>query len=128
MVAAITDGIKVSIEAVYQEDFSNPLNGEYLFAYKVIIENMSMNSMKLLRRHWEIFDSDCSYDEVEGPGVVGGQPIIHSGEAYEYVSSYMLHSEMGRMAGEYLFKNLSTKGMHHIKIPSFELVAPCKYN
>src|SRR5688572_30482588 len=104
MVAAITDGIKVSIEAMYQEDFSNPLNEEYLFAYKVTIENMSTYSMKLLRRHWEIFDSICSYDEIEGPGVVGGQPIINSGETYQYVSSYMLLSEMGRMEGAYLFK------------------------
>lgn len=128
MVAAITDGIKVSVEAMYQENYSNPLTGEFQFGYKVTIENLSDSPMKLLRRQWEIFDSEGSYHDVEGPGVLGVQPIIESGETYSYVSGYTLHSEMGRMKGAYLFKNLYTYQLHHIEVPTFDLVAPFKNN
>ena len=128
MVALITDGIKVSVETVYQADYSNPQQSEYLFGYKIIIENLSSNPMKLLRRWWKIFDSEGSYHEVEGIGVVGVQPVIRSGEAYWYVSGFTLHSNMGRMKGQYLFEDLHTTYFHRIKIPICDLVAPFKYN
>jgi ApaG protein len=128
MVVLITDGIRVSVETEYQEDYSNPLQSEYMFGYRISIENLSGAPMKLLHRQWEIFDSEGSHHKVEGSGVVGVQPIIKSGEIYQYVSGYTLHSDMGRMRGQYLFKNLLTNQFHHIKVPTFDLVAHFKYN
>ena len=35
----ITEGIKVSVETFYQPDYSNIINNEFMFAYKITIEN-----------------------------------------------------------------------------------------
>jgi len=74
MANKISEGVEVSVETFYQPDYSNPLSGEYMFAYRITIENHNNFSVKLHRRHWHIFDSNGSYREVEGEGVVGVQP------------------------------------------------------
>ena len=71
MVSKITDGIQVSVETYYQTEFSDPTHGEYMFAYQVSIYNHNNFPVKLLRRHWYIFDSNGEQREVEGEGVVG---------------------------------------------------------
>ena len=99
MVSKISEGVTISVETFYQQDYSNPLQSEYMFAYRITIENNNAFPVKLLSRHWHIFDSSGEYREVEGEGVVGMQPIINSGEEYQYVSGCNLHTEMGRMHG-----------------------------
>ena len=74
MVTEITNGIRISVSTVYQEEFSNPDNLHFIFSYKVIIENENEYAVQLLRRHWFIFDSSGEQSEVEGEGVVGEQP------------------------------------------------------
>ena len=128
MVSMISEGVKVSVETFYQQDYSNPLQSEFMFAYRITIENHNPFPVKLHSRHWHIFDSDGSYREVEGDGVVGMQPIISSGEDYQYVSGCNLHTEMGRMHGTYLMENLHTKEQFDVNIPAFEMVTPFKYN
>ena len=76
MVTTITDGVKVSVETIYQPEYSNPSNDHFMFAYKVNIENMGNYAVRLLNRHWYIFDSNGAKREVEGEGVVGQQPVI----------------------------------------------------
>ncbi len=75
MVTKITDGVKISVETIYQPEYSNPANEHFMFAYRVNIENMTENSVQLLNRHWHIFDSNGTKREVKGEGVVGLQPI-----------------------------------------------------
>ena len=48
---SITNGIKVSVETVYQADHSNPAENKFMFAYQVSIENMSSDTVQLTRRH-----------------------------------------------------------------------------
>ena len=86
MVAQITDGVKVSVETIYQPEYSNPSNEHFMFAYRIQIENLSPYTVQLMSRHWHIFDSNGSRREVEGEGVVGQQPVISPGEIHEYVS------------------------------------------
>ena len=128
MVSMISEGVKVSVETFYQQDYSNPLQSEFMFAYRITIENHNDFSVKLHSRHWYIFDSNGSYREVEGEGVVGMQPVIQPGEEYQYVSGCNLHSEMGRMHGTYLMENLENKQLFNVKIPAFEMITPFKYN
>ncbi|MFZ9661937.1 MAG: ApaG domain, partial [Chitinophagaceae bacterium] len=71
MISKVTEGVKVSVETFYQEDYSNPKMEEYMFAYRITIENHNPFSVKLLSRHWYIFDSNASHSEVEGEGVIG---------------------------------------------------------
>ncbi len=124
----ITEGIKISIETFYQQDYSNPLNNEFMFAYRITIENTNDFTVKLLRRHWHIFDSNGSIREVEGEGVVGVQPLIHPGDQYQYVSGCNLKSEMGKMYGSYLFENINNGTSFSVLIPPFEMMVPSRLN
>lgn len=130
MTSIISEGIKVNVETFYQQDYSNPLQNEIMFAYRITIENHNNFPVKLHSRHWYIFDSNASnnYREVEGEGVVGMQPIIGAGEEYQYVSGCNLHSEMGSMHGFYKMENLHNKEFFDVRIPYFDMVAPFKYN
>ena len=128
MVKQITEGVSISVETFYQPNQSNPLNGEYLFAYRITIENLSAIPVKLLRRHWHIVDSNGLFREVEGEGVVGQQPIIQPGDNYQYVSACNLRTEIGKMYGTYLMENLYNKKHFTVAIPEFKLLAPFKMN
>ncbi|HEY0897951.1 MAG TPA: Co2+/Mg2+ efflux protein ApaG [Sphingobacteriaceae bacterium] len=128
MVTKITDGVKVTVETIYQPEYSNPMNEHYMFAYKVHIENLTDYSVQLLRRHWYIFDSNGTKREVEGEGVVGQQPVIEPGESHEYVSGCNLKTDMGSMHGTYQMKRIVDEGEFNVNIPEFYLVAPYKLN
>ena len=128
MVSKISEGIEISVETFYQPDYSNPVSGEYMFAYRITIENRNNFPVKLHRRHWYITDSNGSNREVEGEGVVGVQPTLQSGERYQYVSGCNLHTEIGRMHGTYVMENLHSKDQMEVAIPAFDMITPFKYN
>ncbi len=128
MVSKISEGIEVSVETFYQPDYSNAVSGEFMFAYRITIENHNNFPVKLHRRHWYIIDSNGSNREVEGEGVVGVQPTLQPGERYQYVSGCNLHSEMGKMHGVYIMENLVDKSSLEVNIPVFEMVVPHKLN
>lgn len=128
MTSMISEGVKVSVETFYQPDYSNPLQWEFMFAYRITIENHNSFPVKLIRRHWHIFDSNGSYREVEGEGVVGVQPSLNLGEHYQYVSGCNLRTEMGRMTGTYQMENLYNKQLFEVNIPPFEMIFPYKGN
>jgi ApaG protein len=124
----ITEGIKVSVETFYQPDYSNIINNEFMFAYKITIENNNPFPVKLLRRHWHIYDSNGVLKEVEGEGVVGVQPQINPTDFYQYISGCNLRTEIGKMNGSYLMLNLHSKKTFNVTIPSFNMVVPFKLN
>ncbi|MGB4842978.1 MAG: Co2+/Mg2+ efflux protein ApaG [Ferruginibacter sp.] len=128
MVSKISEGITISVETYYQPEYSNPVNSEFMFAYRITIANSNPFPVKLLRRHWYINDSNGSLREVEGEGVVGVQPQINSGESYQYVSGCNLRSEIGKMQGTYLMENINSKKSFDVVIPAFEMCAPFKLN
>ena len=72
--------VLVNVEPTYLEEHSDPYEDSYLWAYKVKIKNNSDETIKLISRHWKIFDSNGSFREVRGKGVVGEQPILEPGE------------------------------------------------
>jgi ApaG protein len=128
MTSLISEGVEVCVETFYQPDYSNPLQSEYMFAYRISIENHNSYPIKLHRRHWHIFDSNGSNREVEGEGVVGVQPILQPGEKYQYVSGCNLRTEMGKMTGTYQMENLENKKTFSVDIPAFEMIVPFKGN
>lgn len=128
MISKISEGVKISVESFYQPEFSNPLNSEFMFAYRITIENNNNFPVKLLSRHWHIFDSNGSMKEVEGEGVVGIQPQIAPGQQYQYMSGCNLRSEIGRMHGTYLMENLHAHKNFRVAIPAFEMQVPFKMN
>ena len=128
MTSMISEGVEVSVESFYQPDYSNPISAEFMFAYRITIENHNQFPVKLLRRHWHIFDSNGQNREVEGEGVVGVQPILNPGERYQYVSGCNLRTEMGKMYGTYLMENSDNKKEFQVNIPSFAMIVPFKNN
>jgi len=128
MISKISEGVEISVESFYQADYSNPANNEFMFAYRITIENHNNFSIKLLRRSWNIFDSNGEYRNVEGEGVVGVQPVLQPGKQFQYVSGCNLRSELGRMLGIYEMENLNSKKTFKVNIPPFDLIAPLKMN
>ncbi len=128
MVNTITEGVKVSVETIYQPEYSNPANDHFMFAYRINIENVGSAAVQLLRRHWTIFDSNGTKREVEGEGVVGVQPIIEPGQSHEYVSGCNLKTDTGSMKGTYQMLRLMDGVLFDVTIPEFYLIAPYKLN
>ena len=98
MVTQIPEGVRVSVETVYQSEYSNPAQEHFMFAYKITIENLSDYTVQLMRRHWYIFDSNGTLREVEGEGVVGEQPVIEPGESPIDAARRELWEETGMFA------------------------------
>ena len=123
-----TKGIKISVETFYHEKHSRPTDQKFVFLYRITIENKSNTTVKLLRRHWYIFDSNGNIREVEGEGVIGKQPVLRPGESHQYVSWSPLQSEMGKMYGYYLMNDEMNHKNFKVLVPEFKLVAPFKLN
>jgi ApaG protein len=81
-----TRGIRVQVQSAYVPERSAPTEGEYFFAYTVRISNQGSESAKLVSRHWIISGPEGVVGEVEGPGVVGEQPLLAPGGSFQYTS------------------------------------------
>jgi ApaG protein len=98
---AVTDGIRISVNAVYVVEQSAPRSRRYVFAYTVKISNEGVAAAQLKTRHWIITDGNGKVEEVKGPGVVGQQPSLGPGEHFEYTSGCVLQTPRGEMRGTY---------------------------
>lgn len=128
MASLISEGISIEVETFYQPEYSQPLHQEFVFAYRITVENFNHFSIQILSRYWEIKDSNGELRIVEGEGVVGVQPIIHNNQQFQYVSGCNLKSEIGQMQGYYLVQNQNSKEQFKVTIPTFQLIAPQKNN
>jgi ApaG protein len=128
MDSQITKGVQITVETFYQPEYSQPLQQEFMFAYRITLENHNPFTVQLLRRQWYISDSNGDQREVEGEGVVGQQPVLTSGETFQYVSGCNLKSEIGKMWGYFQMLNLDTRELFPVEIPLFQMEAPMKLN
>lgn len=107
----------------YLPERSLPERDHYVWTYHIRIENGRDAPVQLISRHWIITDGTGNVHEVRGAGVVGAQPVIAPGEAYDYVSACPLETPMGTMAGS--FQMLDEKGQgFDVAIPLFLLTSP----
>jgi ApaG protein len=119
--AATTAGLTVRVAPRYLADQSDPARNYHVWAYQVRIENGTAAPVQLLSRFWVITDGYGRTEEVSGDGVVGVQPVIGPGQAYDYVSGCPLATASGTMEGFYTM----TRGgddRFNIAIPAFALV------
>ena len=123
MPTTVTEGVRVTVEAVYLEDRSSPDEGSFAFAYQVRIANEGKSRVQLMRRHWIITDGDGEVREVEGPGVVGEQPVLEAGHAHEYTSGAVLKTPVGTMEGTYEMQGPDGR-VFKVTIPRFALQMP----
>jgi ApaG protein len=91
----------ISVRPQYLVEHSNPDEQHYVFAYTVTIRNTGEHAAQLVSRHWIITDANNDVEEVRGEGVVGEQPVLKPGEAFEYTSGCPLPTPVGSMRGSY---------------------------
>ena len=113
MSEAVTNQIRVEVLSKYSPENSQPLQDEWVFQYTVRITNQGSETVQLLSRHWIITDALEHTEEVQGPGVVGEQPILAPGESFKYSSWCPLKTPMGMMRGTYQMLRM---GYNHFDI------------
>jgi ApaG protein len=95
----------------------------YVFAYTITVTNTGQTAAQLRSRHWIITDADGDVEEVRGEGVVGEQPILRPGEAFQYTSGCHLVTPVGTMRGTY-FCVAEDGTRFDVPIAEFVLSAP----
>jgi ApaG protein len=128
MVKTTTHNIEISVDVKYWSQQSMPRENHYFFVYFITIENKGDTSVQLLRRHWDISDSNSEKRTVEGEGVVGETPVIGPGEKFEYNSGCNLMTDVGTMSGFYTMQRLVDNEIFNVTIPKFYMVVPAKLN
>jgi ApaG protein len=120
---AVTNNVRVEVESRYAPELSQPFQSQWVFAYTVRITNEGDETIQLLSRCWVIADAAGHTDEVRGPGVVGEQPVLAPGEAFQYTSRTALKSSTGVMRGSY--QMVTEEGTHFdVEIAPFALHEP----
>ena len=123
MYSETTKEITISVDTTFVEDQSEPDDFHFVWAYHIRIENEGPETVKLLRRHWHITDSQGRVHEVRGEGVVGEQPVLEPGEVFEYTSGTPLSTPSGFMVGSYQMVN-GEGNQFSVSIPAFSLDSP----
>jgi ApaG protein len=120
---AVTHSVRVEVESQYAPEHSQPFQNHWFFYYTVRITNEGAETVQLISRHWIITDAAGHTDEVKGPGVVGEQPVLAPGEAFQYTSGCPLPTSSGVMRGTY--QMVTADGRHFdIEIAPFALHEP----
>ncbi|HYW47555.1 MAG TPA: Co2+/Mg2+ efflux protein ApaG [Bryobacteraceae bacterium] len=124
---AVTDDIRVEVLSRYSPENSRPAEDAWVFQYTVRITNLGRETVQLLSRHWIITDALEHTEEVQGPGVVGEQPVFAPGESFKYSSWCPLKTPTGMMRGTYRMVGAGGR-QFDIEIAPFALKAPYTVN
>lgn len=111
---------RVEIEPQFLPEQSVPEQRIYSFAYTITVTNSGEVPAQLISRHWIIADSEGGTEEVKGLGVVGHQPLLKPGEAFQYTSGCRLRTPSGSMRGTY-FCVAEDGTRFDVEIPAFVL-------
>jgi ApaG protein len=120
---ATTRNIRVRVESQYDPGRSMPQRSQWFFLYTVNITNEGHDTVQLMSRHWVITDGMGKVEEVQGPGVVGKQPVLAPGQSFEYTSGCPLTTPFGSMHGTYQMVNQAAEKFD-IEIAPFTLSEP----
>ncbi len=122
-----TQGIRVRVESRFVPERSFPREPHYFFAYHISISNLGEETAQLISRHWIITDANGDVEEVEGPGVIGKQPVLEPGSSFEYTSFCPLKTNVGTMHGTYTMVT-PTGSSFEAQIAPFTLAVPNALN
>ncbi len=121
---AVTHAIEVTVRTYFLHDQSDLDVGPWVWAYQVRIANQGRATVQLLRRTWRITDANGQMQVVQGAGVVGEQPVLEPGDAFEYTSGTPLDTSSGFMMGTYHMVATETGEPLDVVIPAFSLDSP----
>ena len=122
-----TNGIRVQVSSQFLPDRSSPKEEQYVFAYHITITNVGSDIAQLISRHWIITNADGETEEVQGPGVVGEQPLLKPGEHFEYTSFCPLKTNVGTMHGSYTMVTPDGEAFQ-ARVAPFTLAVPFALN
>lgn len=120
--AVTTRGITVRVAPRYLPEQSDGNAPRHVWSYHIRVENNGTEAVQLVSRHWTITDGYGRVEQVDGPGVIGQQPSIEPGSAFDYVSGCPLATTSGRMHGHY--DMVADSGHFSVRIPPFALTRP----
>ena len=123
MYRCTTRSNEITLKPMYLEDQSEPASDHYVWAHWVRIENRGLETVQLRARHWQITDAIGRATVDHGEGVVGEQPVIKPGDAYEYTSGKPLPTPSGIMVGTYEMET-ATGERFTVNTPAFSLDSP----
>ncbi len=123
MYSSTTYAIQVSVRPSFLPEHSDPKERRFVWAYQIDIRNGGAHTVRLRSRHWRITDATGFTEEVDGPGVVGEQPILLPGETFSYTSGCPLRTPSGIMRGEYEMEDDDGERFR-VAIPAFSLDLP----
>lgn len=89
----------VQVKPQYMAEQSDPDNSLYFFTYTITVQNTGQVAAQLISRTWNVNDANGHHEKVKGLGVVGRQPLLQPGEAFEYTSGTRLRTPTGTMHG-----------------------------
>ena len=92
---------RVDVQPRYLQEQSAPDQGLFVFAYKIKITNTGSVAAQLISRTWNVNDANGHTEKVKGLGVVGQQPLLKPGDAFEYTSGTRLRTPTGTMHGSF---------------------------
>ena len=121
---ATTRSIVVTVQPFYLDDQSEPDEGRFVWAYRVRIHNAGTETVQLMSRSWRITDGRGRIIKVDGPGVVGEQPLLEAGDSFEYTSGTPLETPTGFMQGFYHMVTTTSGERFDVEIPAFSLDSP----
>ena len=98
---AVTQDVRVEVISRFSQENSRPSMNEWVFQYTVRITNLGADTVQLISRHWVITDALEHVEHVQGPGVIGEQPVLATGESFKYSSWCPLRTPTGTMHGTY---------------------------
>lgn len=122
--AMTTRGVTVTVRSFFLADQSSPDDNRFVWAYRVRIENNGRETVRLLRRTWQITDARGRTQHVHGPGVVGETPVLGPGQSFEYTSGTPLDTPSGFMTGAYHMTVPESGEAFDVAIPAFSLDSP----
>lgn len=111
---------RVEVEPRFLPEQSAPSQGLFSFSYTITITNTGEVPAQLIARHWVISNSAGETEEVKGLGVVGQQPLLKPGEAFQYSSGCRLRTPAGTMHGSFFFVAEDAERFE-VQIPPFML-------
>jgi ApaG protein len=123
MSEAVTNSIRVEVMSKYSPENSRPLQDVWVFEYTVRITNQGTETVQLVSRHWIITDALDHVEEVQGPGVIGEQPVLAPGESFKYSSWCPLKTPTGMMRGTYQMTRAAGGAGFDVEIAPFALKA-----
>lgn len=91
----------VAVVPQFLREQSSPEDDLYVFAYTITITNIGEMAAQLISRTWNVNDANGVTEKIRGLGVVGQQPYLKPGQAFEYTSGTRLRTPTGTMHGSF---------------------------